>query len=115
MAKRSKGTVGVVGLGNMGGAFARHLSAAGWRVLGFDIDAGRKRAAARADVELSPDVAGLAATAPVIILSLPNPQALDATVAAITQHKLPARIVVEASTFTLDDKQRAERTLRKAG
>jgi putative dehydrogenase len=115
MAKRSKGTVGVVGLGNMGGAFARHLSAAGWRVLGFDIDAGRKRAAARADVELSPDVAGLAATAPVIILSLPNPQALDATVAAITQHKLPARIVVEASTFTLDDKERAERILRKAG
>ena len=36
MAKRSKGTVGVVGLGNMGGAFARHLAAAGWRVLGFE-------------------------------------------------------------------------------
>jgi L-threonate 2-dehydrogenase len=115
MAKRSKGTVGVVGLGNMGGAFARHLSAAGWRVAGFDIDAGRRRAAARADVELSPDVAGLAATAPVIILSLPNPQALDATVAAITQHKLSPRIVVEASTFTLDDKERAERILRRAG
>ena len=38
MAQQGKGTVGVVGLGNMGGAFARHLAAAGWRVLGFDID-----------------------------------------------------------------------------
>src|SRR5262250_2504840 len=114
MAKRSKGTVGIVGLGNMGGAFARHLAAAGWRVLGFDIDAARKRAAARAAVEIAP-VETLAAVAPVIILSLPNPRALDATVAAITRHELPARIVVEASTFTLDDKQRAETALRKAG
>src|SRR5712672_703038 len=114
MAKRSKGTVGVVGLGNMGGAFARHLAAAGWRVLGFDIDAARKRAAARAGVEIAP-VETLAAVAPVIVLSLPNPQALDATIAAITRHELPVRIVVEASTFTLDDKQRAETALRKAG
>jgi 3-hydroxyisobutyrate dehydrogenase-like beta-hydroxyacid dehydrogenase len=115
MGKRSKGTVGVVGLGNMGGAFARHLAAAGWRVLGFDIDAGRKRAAARAGVELAADAAALAAAAPVILVSLPNPQALDATVAAIAQHKLPGRTVVEASTFTLADKERAERALRKAG
>jgi 3-hydroxyisobutyrate dehydrogenase-like beta-hydroxyacid dehydrogenase len=57
----------------------------------------------------------LAAVAPVIVLSLPNPQALDATIAAITRHELPVRIVVEASTFTLDDKQRAETALRKAG
>src|ERR1700719_857038 len=115
MAKRNKGTVGIVGLGNMGGAFARHLAAAGWQVLGFDIDATRKRAAVRAGVEIAPDVATLAAAAPVVILSLPSPQALDATVAAITRDKLPARIVVEASTFTLDDKQRAETALRKAG
>src|SRR5215472_12112223 len=115
MAKRSKGTVGIVGLGNMGGAFARHLAAAGWRVLGFDIDAARRRAATRAGVEIAPDAATLAAAAPVIILSLPSPQALDATVAAISRDKLPARIVVEAGTFKLDDKQRAERALRKAG
>src|SRR5215470_19861635 len=65
MAKRSKGTVGIVGLGNMGGAFARHLAAAGWRVLGFDIDAARTRAATRAGVEIA-QVETLAAVAPVI-------------------------------------------------
>jgi putative dehydrogenase len=114
MAKRSKGTVGVVGLGNMGGAFARHLAVAGWRVLGFDIDAARKRAATRAGVEVVPDVATLAAAAPTIILSLPNVAALEATVAAITEADLPARTIVETSTFAIEDKARAADVLQKA-
>jgi 3-hydroxyisobutyrate dehydrogenase-like beta-hydroxyacid dehydrogenase len=115
MAGRSKGTVGVVGLGNMGGAFAKHLVAGGWRVLGYDIDAGRKRAATRAGVEIARDVATLAAAAPVIILSLPHTDALDATVAEITSEKLPGKTIVETSTFKIADKQRAEQAVRKAG
>ena len=112
--QNKKETVGVVGLGNMGGAFARHLAAAGWRVLGFDVDADRRRAAEEAGADAVP-LAALAAEAPVIILSLPSPQALDATVAEITAQNLPPRIVVEASTFTLGDKERAEAALREAG
>jgi L-threonate 2-dehydrogenase len=115
MAKRSKGTVGVVGLGNMGGAFARHLAAAGWRVVGYDPDAGRRRAATRAGIETVPDVATLAAAAPVIILSLPSAHALEETVAAITAHQLPKKVIVETSTFKIEDKERAEQVLRKAG
>jgi 3-hydroxyisobutyrate dehydrogenase-like beta-hydroxyacid dehydrogenase len=114
MAQEGKGTVGVVGLGNMGGAFARHLAATGWRVLGFDIDEARKQAARDAGVE-TVTVVALAAEAPVLILSLPSPQALDETVAAITGEALPPRIVIEASTFTLADKERAQAALRKAG
>jgi L-threonate 2-dehydrogenase len=112
--QNGKETVGVVGLGNMGGAFARHLASTGWRVLGFDIDEARKRAAQDAGVETAP-LETLAAEAPVIILSLPSPQALDATIAAIAGQDLSPRIVVEASTFTLGDKERAEAALRKAG
>jgi len=115
MAGRKKGTVGVVGLGIMGGAFARNLAEAGWRVLGFDIDPARRRALAKAGVEIMPDTATLARSAPVIITSLPSPQALDAVVAEITDAKLPSRVVIEASTFTLADKFRAERALKKAG
>ena len=37
------------------------------------------------------------------------------TVAAIAAAKLQPRVLVEASTFTLDDKLKAERALRKAG
>jgi putative dehydrogenase len=115
MAGRSKGTVGVVGLGKMGGAFAKHLVAAGWRVLGYDIDAGRKRAAARAGVEIAVDVGTLAKTVPVIITSLPHPDALATTVAEIIADKLPGKIIVETSTFKIEDKERAEQALRRAG
>jgi 3-hydroxyisobutyrate dehydrogenase-like beta-hydroxyacid dehydrogenase len=51
-AKKTKGTVGIVGLGIMGGAFAKNLAAAGWRVIGYDISAARRREAARAGVEV---------------------------------------------------------------
>jgi len=115
MAAKTKGKVGIIGLGIMGGAFARNLTKAGWRVIGYDIDAGRKKALAKAGVEITPDVAALAAKVPVIITSLPNPKALDATAAALAKAKLARKIIVEASTFTIEDKQRAERVLAKAG
>ena len=115
MAKRKKGTVGVVGLGIMGGSFARNLVESGWRVLGYDTDPKRRRALAKAGVEIAPDVAALAKVVPTIITSLPSPKALDMVVAEITATKRPAKVVIEASTFTLDDKERAERALRKAG
>ena len=115
MAGRSKGTVGIIGLGIMGGAFARNLTKSGWRVVGYDVDAGRNKALAKAGVEIAPDVATLAAKGPVIITSLPSPKALDATVAALVKAKVPRKIIVEASTFTIEDKSRAERALAKAG
>ena len=115
MAGRSKGTVGVVGLGIMGGSFARNLVESGWRVVGFDLDAKRNRALARVGVEIAPSVSALAKLVPTVITSLPNPKALDAVVAEIVGAKLPSKVLVEASTFTLDDKTRAERALKKAG
>jgi L-threonate 2-dehydrogenase len=115
MAARSKGRVGVVGLGIMGGSFARNLVESGWRVVGYDVDAKRNRALAKAGVEIAPDVATLAGAVPTIITSLPSPKALDAVVGDIVSAKLAPKVIVEASTFTLDDKTRAERTLKKAG
>ena len=35
-------TVGIIGLGIMGGAIARNLVDRGWRVIGFDTDAARR-------------------------------------------------------------------------
>jgi L-threonate 2-dehydrogenase len=114
MPAKKKGTVGIVGLGIMGGAFAKNLAAAGWHVVGYDIDAVKRRQAARNGVEIAKDATALAAAVPTIITSLPSPQALAATVAAITPVK-KRKVVIEASTFTLEDKVAAERALRKAG
>ncbi len=115
MAVKKRGAVGVVGLGIMGGAFAQNLLAAGWRVIGYDIVPARRRALARKGVEIAADAGDLARKAQTIILSLPAPAALAATVAAIVKAGVPRRVVIEASTFALDDKAHAEAALRKAG
>jgi putative dehydrogenase len=112
MAKKK---VGVIGLGIMGGAFAQNLIKAGWHVVGYDIDPDRRRAMAKAGVEIAADAKALATETPTIITSLPKPAALDATVKAIVEAHVGPRVIVEASTFTIDDKVRAERALRKAG
>jgi 3-hydroxyisobutyrate dehydrogenase-like beta-hydroxyacid dehydrogenase len=113
-AKKNKGTVGVIGLGIMGGAFARNLSQAGWRVVGFDPSAVRQREARQAGVHIAKSAADVATKTPVIITSLPKPQALAATARAIAAAKLPRKVVVEMSTFAIEDKEKAERALRKA-
>jgi 3-hydroxyisobutyrate dehydrogenase-like beta-hydroxyacid dehydrogenase len=115
MARRKKGKVGIVGLGVMGGAFAKNLIADGWRVTGYDTGAAQCKKLAKAGVEIAADVAALAAAVPVIITSLPHPDALRATVAKLAEAKIPGRVVIEASTFALDDKLEARRALRKAG
>ncbi len=115
MAKKKKGAVGVIGLGIMGGAFAENLHAAGWRVIGHDIVPARRRALARVGIEIAADAGEVARQAPAIILSLPKPAALAATVAAIASAEVPRRMVIEASTFKLEDKTAAEAVLRKAG
>src|ERR1700761_3012678 len=111
MAKRHKGVVGIVGLGIMGGAFAHNLHAAGWHVVGYDLAKPRRRALARAGIEIAADAAAGAQKARTIILSLPNPAALAATVAAIAASGASRRVVIEASTFTLEDKIAAEAVL----
>ena len=107
--------VGIVGLGIMGGAIAKNLSAAGWRVVGFDIDAARCAEAKAAGVEIAKSAAAVAETATTILVSLPKPEALLATVDAIVAAKLPRRVIAELSTFSLDDKAEAEERLRAGG
>jgi 3-hydroxyisobutyrate dehydrogenase-like beta-hydroxyacid dehydrogenase len=111
MAKR----VGIVGLGIMGGAFAHNLIKAGWQVIGYDVDAARTRAARNEGVETAEDVQALARATNTIITSLPSPAALERTIAAINAARLPPRVIVEASTFALPDKIKAERASRCHG
>ena len=115
VARRKKGTVGVIGLGIMGGAFAKNLAAAGWRVFGYDISAARCREAKRAGVIILRNAAEVAAKAPVILTSLPSPQALAVTVRKIAAAKLPRKVVAEMSTFAIEDKEKAKAVLSKAG
>ena len=114
-AKKTKGTVGVIGLGIMGGAFAKNLARAGWRVVGYDISAARRREAKRAGIEIAASAVDVAQMVPTILTSLPKPAALMDTARAIAAVKLPRKVLVEMSTFAISDKEKAERILRKAG
>jgi putative dehydrogenase len=115
MARRKKDVVGIIGLGIMGGAFARNLLVAGWRVIGYDIMPARRRAMAKLGVEVVEDAGELARRVRTIITSLPKPSALAETVAAIGKTGVSRRVIVEMSTFALEDKAKAESALRKAG
>jgi 3-hydroxyisobutyrate dehydrogenase-like beta-hydroxyacid dehydrogenase len=112
---KTKGAVGVVGLGIMGGAFAKNLLADGWRVVGHDIDPARRRALAKAGVEIAADVARLIDETRVVITSLPSRAALAATAAAIVAARARPLVMVETGTFALADKLAAARTLEAAG
>lgn len=113
--RRRKGTVGVIGLGIMGGAFAKNLVKAGWHVVGYDTNAARRRDAKRAGVEIAQNAAELAATVPTILTSLPKPEALADTVRKIAGAGLKHKLLVEMSTFKISDKEKAAAVLRKAG
>ena len=108
-------TVGIVGLGIMGGAIARNLVDRGWRVIGFDIDVARASELARANVTIAGDVGQLARDAPIIMTSLPNPAAVKDVAHAIANSGQSPRIVVELSTLSIADKLHFEAILRKAG
>src|SRR5512139_2947279 len=114
VARQSKGAVGIVGLGIMGGAFARQLKKAGWRVVGYDISAARRLAAKDRGIRILRNATEVAKQAPVVLTSLPSPKALESVVNEIAGAKLPPITLVELSTFALADKQKAERRMRKA-
>jgi putative dehydrogenase len=108
-------TVGIVGLGIMGGTIARNLVERGWRVIGYDTDAARRAELALANVVIAGDVAQLARDAPIIMTSLPSPAAAEQVAQQIAGSGQPPRIVVELSTLTLADKLGFEAILSKAG
>jgi L-threonate 2-dehydrogenase len=108
-------TVGIVGLGIMGGAIGRNLVERGWRVIGFDTDAARCEELARAGIAIAGNSAEVTRDAPIIMTSLPTPTAVADVAQAIADSGQSSRIVVELSTLSIADKLRFEAILKKAG
>ena len=108
-------TVGIVGLGIMGGAIARNLVDRGWRVVGFDVDPAKRAELALANVVIADSVAQTAGDAPILMTSLPTPVAVESVAREIAKSGQPSRIVVELSTLSIADKLHFEEILKKAG
>jgi putative dehydrogenase len=107
-------TVGIIGLGIMGGAIARNLIERGWRVIGFDTDPAKNAELSQAKVAIAADIATLTRDAPIIMTSLPTPAAVHKVAQEIASSGQPPRIVIELSTLSLADKLRFETILQAA-
>jgi L-threonate 2-dehydrogenase len=111
----SKGKIGIVGLGIMGGAMARNLHADGWTVFGYDVDTATADSARKDGIETVISVAELVSKASDIITSLPSPKAVITTAEAVAAAGAPRRAVLETSTLSLADKQAFAAVLEVAG
>ncbi len=105
--------VGVIGLGIMGSAMSGNLVQAGFAVSGYDIDARRRAALAKAGGRAVRDIATTVA-APILITSLPSAQALLDVALALAAADGAGRIVIETSTLPIAVKEEARRTLAAA-
>lgn len=91
-------TLGFIGLGNMGGRMTRCLVNAGLKVLGYDADANRAKAAG---AQSAASIGQVAAEAGVILLSLPDSKVVEAVVEGpngLLAHCREEQIVVDLST-----------------
>jgi len=96
--------VGVVGLGNIGGALATNLVADGHEVTVTDVDAARADAIDGA--KAVPAVAQVAAASEITLTSLPNPTVVQAVADEWAGAAAPGSVLLELST-TLPDSNRA--------
>jgi L-threonate 2-dehydrogenase len=117
-AEPRAGEVGVVGLGTMGGQIARHLLAAGYRVVGRDVLPDRAAALADLGGTCAASAAEVAARADAVIVSLPSVRAFEDVISGaggLAEAARPQSVIVEASTLPLAVKERARLVLADRG
>lgn len=94
----SEHTVGMVGVGNMGGRITGRLTAAGLRVVGYD---SRAEAVEAAGAVPAASLREVAEQCDVLLLSLPDSNAVEAVVVGqdgLLAHCRPGQVIVDLST-----------------
>ena len=111
-------TIGVIGLGNMGGGMAASLARAGFTVLGVDtVEAARERATATG-VRVVGDIAILASEVDAILTMLPDSPDVEACLlgpGGVAEHVRPGTLIIEASTVAPAVTKRAAAILMEKG
>lgn len=110
MSADSSNAIGIIGLGIMGHTMAQALIAAGYQVFGFDTDPAKRRRLNRQGGVALADAAAVAQRCDILITALPKPQALLDTVTQLAPNpgRRKKRVLIETSTFTLEDKLHAK-------
>lgn len=111
-------TVGIVGLGIMGGAFARNLLSEGFVVVGYDIIKSHLDTLVKHGAIAASSPAEVATNTDILITSLPSSAAFKKVIKGkqgILSAKKSGLIVVECSTLPIDDKIVGRDLLQKVG
>jgi len=90
--------VGVIGLGNIGGAIAANLVADGHTVAVFDTDAGRRDKLSTAGAHGAADAAAVGRAAEITFTSLPTPSVFERVADEWLTSAAPGSILVDLST-----------------
>jgi 3-hydroxyisobutyrate dehydrogenase-like beta-hydroxyacid dehydrogenase len=109
---------GVIGLGIMGGAFARHLTAAGVRTSGHDLLSPNLDAFSAHGGQACSSAREVAHVADIVITSLPHSAALEDALfgnGGLVAAGRADLLVVETSTLSLEDKERVRGRLASSG
>lgn len=112
------GTVGVVGLGNMGLGMAATLARAGFAVIGTDINPGRRAAAEAAGVAFRDSLADVLREADALVFSLPFARDVEAVVTApggLLERSDRKVVVIDTSTSDPGTSRRLAEKLAAAG
>ena len=108
-------TVGVIGLGPMGGNIARNLLEKQFKVVGYDQIPEQILALDDVGIEGGENCTDVAGKSDVIITSLPNMYALASVIKDISKCDKPGQIIIECSTLEVGQKIEAAEKLKKAG
>ena len=108
-------TVGVIGLGPMGGNVAGNLLKNGFDVVGFDVRPERMAALVESGLEEAASAAEAAERADVLVTSLPHFEALQEVVDAVLRTPRAEQILIECSTLTVEQKLAAHDRLQAGG
>ncbi|MFM0327682.1 NAD(P)-dependent oxidoreductase [Caballeronia glebae] len=99
---QTRGPVGVIGLGNMGGGMVKALAREGYNVVAYDVsEPARKRASEGSDGVLVVDsLEEVLDRARTIVVSLPRPEHVGAVLGenGLLKTSRPATLVIDAST-----------------
>ena len=112
------GTVGVVGLGNMGLGMAATLARAGFKVIGTDINPGRRAAVEAAGVGFRDSLSPVLQAADALVFSLPFARDVEAVVTApggLLERRDRKVIVIDTSTSDPGTSRRLAERLAAAG
>ena len=104
---KARGAIGQIGLGIMGGAFAKHLLQTGFDVLGFDPDASRMAQFRRHGGRSATSGGAVASGCQTLITSLPSIKACEAVFLGrdgIATRARRGTVVIETSTMPLETK-----------